>query len=116
MDDGVRSKQIVFDDNKWDFIDLSRIFDELPVLEYFIKNKGVKYDLLGTLGFILGPTQRDNKLFCSEFCMSALGFKEAWRLSPNASFQVLLWKLNQLGDVIKTVNNGNYNYRLLPAR
>lgn len=97
MDGGVRAKRIVFDAGKWDFIDLHGVFDEHLVLDFYQCNKDVKYDTLGTLGFIIGPTEQKDKLFCSEFCMAALGFENAWRISPNCAFEIIKWHIKAKG-------------------
>lgn len=88
-DGGVRTKNITFNAGKWDFIVLPPEFSESYVKDYFAKYKNAKYDLLGTFGFVIGPFQCEDKQFCSEFCMGALGYDEAWRYTPNTAFSVL---------------------------
>ena len=58
--------------------------DEEKIKAYYEKTKGMKYDLRGALGVVLGFRQKKNRYFCSEWCFNALEDSEdGWRFSPN---------------------------------
>jgi hypothetical protein len=89
MDHGVRFKEIDFDPERWDFIDLPGANEALAEL-WFLTHLGCQYDLLGNVHFLLGPVRDDRrKYFCSEALAAALGMPEAWRYGPNALAAVL---------------------------
>lgn len=82
-DGGVRVKKIQGDDEHWDFITLEGV-DEQEIKDYFISRLGIKYDLLGAMGFVLRIIRNNKKrLFCSEIVAGALGIDEGWRFDPN---------------------------------
>jgi hypothetical protein len=100
-DYGVRSKRITRDGegritvidecpvSDWDIYEVEG-FDEAKAVDWFLKNAGAPYDLLGLLGFMVRPVEDErNKWFCSESVAAALGFDEAWRLDPNTFATVL---------------------------
>lgn len=93
MDKGVRFKQInYFSDSAkdWTLVDIKG-YDEQRARKWFTEHEGHKYDLLGNLRFIFGWVREDdNKWFCSEALMAALGFKEPWRFGPNGAAAILL--------------------------
>lgn len=90
-DGGVRFKQIEYDPEHWDFIDLPQELHDVAY-HWFINAAidGIKYDLRANFHFVFGPISEDrNKRFCSEAMMEALGFSEAWRFTPNNSYPTL---------------------------
>lgn len=89
MDGGVRFKQIIYDPNNWDIIELPNA-DENAAREWFIKHEGLPYDIRGNLKlvFILIP-QSKNGWFCSEAVAAALRMVDSWRYSPNALYAII---------------------------
>lgn len=92
LDGGVRFKQINYDNNHWDFIDLDKNIE--PIARAFFKDhEGDKYDVLNLLGFIWRRKDgSDKKWTCSEACASALGLKDPWRYDPNTLHSILSYK------------------------
>jgi hypothetical protein len=89
IDGGVRLKPIDFDDGKWDFIDLPASFEE-KARQWFENHIGCKYDLLGQFHFVLSPVKGQNdKYWCNEAVLYALGAPAPWRYGPNATFDLL---------------------------
>ncbi|NML61842.1 hypothetical protein HHL21_12300 [Massilia sp. RP-1-19] len=81
-DKGVRFKVIDFDPAHWDFIDLPRHLEARAFL-WFEKHRGLKYDSLGNLHFIVSPVGHDKRRwFCSEAVAAALGIPDPWRYTP----------------------------------
>lgn len=93
IDKGVRFKTIDYfskSSKDWVIVDLPE-FDEQKAKQWFLDHEGHKYDLLGNLRFIFGWVREDdNKWFCSEALMAALGFKEPWRFGPNGAAAILM--------------------------
>lgn len=88
IDGGVRYKHIEYSDANWDFVELD--CDESKVRQFIDLHLGQKYDVLGIAGFVLGPLRDGRKKqFCSELCMSALGYAESWRFSPSIAYVAL---------------------------
>lgn len=86
MDGGVRFKEIDFNPDHWDFVELPAHL-EPAARQWFIEHEGEEYDLMGNAFFILSIfTQSDGKLFCSEAIAAALGFDEPWRFDPAILF------------------------------
>ena len=84
MDGGVRAKEIVYDPEHWDVFDAPWV-DAEAAIAWFKAHEGRGYDVLGLVGFVLGPVGDDKaRYFCSEAVASMLGFEETWRLHPNA--------------------------------
>lgn len=84
-DGGVRAKKIVFKKDNWDFVDIKCL--GIDAEEAFQKTKErqglVKYDYLGISGFVARPIQEDpDKMFCTEWIATLLGWTQPWRLSP----------------------------------
>lgn len=81
-DGGVRAKQIEFDAERWDFVDLP------PTLAadadaWFRAHQGQRYDLLGNLQFVIAPIRHSKRRwFCSEAVAAALGIPDPWRYPP----------------------------------
>jgi hypothetical protein len=94
LESGVRFKKIDFDPTRWDFIDLPDE-RESAARAWFSAHAGKAYDYWADIRFMYGfaPSSKD-KWMCSEACMEALGFKEAWRFSPNICKAVLAFSLN----------------------
>lgn len=89
LDGGVRFKQIEFDTDHWDFIDIPDNL-EPAARQWFEANEGNPYDLLGNFGFLWRPIRgRDGAYFCSEALMAALGLHEPWRYDPCAAYDAL---------------------------
>ena len=89
MDGGVRFKRIDFDPAHWDFIDLPAHLEPYA-RDWFERNDGAPYDLLGNVRFVL-PWLPDSERgwFCSEAIAAALRLREPWRLGPNGLAAVL---------------------------
>lgn len=90
-DGGTRLKQIDFNDENWDYIDLPAAWEHEAYLfmVYAAKtNKG--YDLMGNVHLALGflPHSK-SKYFCSEVVAAALKLEDAFRFEPNALYVVL---------------------------
>jgi hypothetical protein len=89
MDDGVRFKQIDYDPDKWDFIDLPPEKEE-AARQWFIDHEGEPYDLMGNLRFLCGIIRESKRgMFCSEAKAAALGLTEPWRYGPNGLTNIL---------------------------
>lgn len=91
IDGGVRFKEIDYSKHPdhWDFMTLP---DELEdcARDWFARNAGAPYDLLGNLRFVL-PWLADSERgwFCSEAMAAALRLKEPWRFGPNGMAALL---------------------------
>lgn len=88
-DGGVRFKEILYDEKKWDFFSLPDKLEE-QAFDWFTAHKGLPYDIKGNVRFIL-PIINDNKVgyFCSEAFGYSLGWSEAWRFGPNGAAALL---------------------------
>jgi hypothetical protein len=81
---------IDFTNGQWDFIDLSKGFDEPAARKWFEQHDGDKYDCWGDAHFVCGFIhEKPNQEFCSEAVGAALGFTQSWRLDPNAFYVAL---------------------------
>jgi hypothetical protein len=90
-DGGVRFKDISYNDDRWDFIDLPPEL-EAAAREYFQDKvaEGVKYDSMGNVHLVIGfVCESPERLFCSEALMESLGYDCAWRFEPNAAYCAL---------------------------
>lgn len=81
-DGGVRFKEIEYEPERWDIIELPSA-NEDAVRKWFKDHEHAKYDLLGNLHFIFGFIGNSNgKWFCSEAIAEALDIPNAWRFDP----------------------------------
>lgn len=98
QDGGCRFKQIVFDQDKWDFIELPKLSPAcISWIERFcIAELGSPYDFPGVFRFLL-PRIRESKQswFCSEIVCAALqegglllGIN-AWQVHPSKLYELL---------------------------
>ena len=85
MDGGVRFKRIDYDPERWDFVTLPDSL-EPQARDWFERNAGAPYDLMGNVRFVLPwLSDSDKGWFCSEALGAALGWKEPWRYGPNGA-------------------------------
>lgn len=92
-DGGVRFKEIDYDPDRWDIIDLPEA-NEAVVRKWFEDHEYAKYDLLGNAHFVLGFIGNSNgKWFCSEAIAAALGFPNPWRFDPGTLHAAILGML-----------------------
>jgi uncharacterized protein YycO len=93
LDGGVRFKAIEYSQlANWDFMDLSSASGRLEAsaMDWFKKHEGERYDLWGNLRFATGFARDcDDKWFCSESVLAALGFSEAYRYGPSGMAALL---------------------------
>lgn len=89
IDGGVRFKQIAYDNDRWDFIDLNKNLEHF-VRDWFDNHAGEKYDVLNLFGFIWRRKDGSRKKWtCSEACAAAWGLEEPWRYDPNSLYYIL---------------------------
>lgn len=81
-DGGVRERQINFNPNRWDMVDVP--WSPGNALELMRAELNKPYDFLGLLGSQLFNLRRQqsNRWFCSEICAYALGFGTPHRYAP----------------------------------
>lgn len=85
IDHGVRIKRIEFDPAHWDFLDLPDHLEPYA-RDWFERNQGAPYDLLGNVRFVLPwIDDSDTGWFCSEALGAALRWSEPWRYGPNGA-------------------------------
>lgn len=83
IDGGVRLKRIDYDPAHWDFIDLPPVLEPYA-RDWFERNAGAPYDLMGNLRFVLPIVPASSSgWFCSEAMAAALKLREPWRFGPN---------------------------------
>ena len=89
IDGGVRFKRIDYNPDHWEIIELPTEF-EAEARAWFSKHEGQPYDLIGNLGFVLGPV-KDSKgnWFCSEAVLASLGVEEPFKFSPSTAMPVI---------------------------
>lgn len=98
MDGGVRFKQIDFDPERWEFIDLLSE-KEVAARQWFCDHLGQPYDLAGNFRFLFGWIREAiGKWFCSEAAGAALGLAEPWRYGPNGLFVLLKYSTGADSD------------------
>jgi hypothetical protein len=89
LDGGVRVKEIVYDPEHWDIVDVPWA-DAAKAVAWFEAHMGLKYDVVGLAGFVVRRVEDDRgKYFCSEAVASSLGYEDAWRFDPNTLYPVL---------------------------
>lgn len=86
-DGGVRVKEMELPSGKWDLVELD--ISKESVMKYYLTTAGKRYDWFGAIGVVLKFRQARNKYFCSEWCAECLGYREAWRFSPNDLIAIL---------------------------
>ena len=90
MDGGVRVKEITYDPEHWDIVDVPWA-DAEKAVAWFVAHMGQKYDVIGLVGFVARRVEDDrSKYFCSEAVSAALGFSDGWRFDPNTFYPSLV--------------------------
>lgn len=90
MDGGVRRKYIHYTESSWDVVTLPKELNAEDLYNKIKKMQGMPYDFMGLVGFIIRKVPEEkHKVFCSEFVLTVLGFKEAWRFDPNAMYSII---------------------------
>lgn len=96
-DGGVRFKQIDYDPEHWDYIELPADLFEKNARDWFKKHAGKKYDLLGNVHFVFSVVGDDKaRWFCSEAIGAALGLPNPWRFDPGSLYQVIAFMAETL--------------------
>ena len=89
LDGGVRVKEIDYDPDHWDIVELPWA-DAACAVDWYQKHMGLGYDVVGLIGFVARRVEDDrNRYFCSEAVASSLGYEDAWRFDPNTLYPVL---------------------------
>ena len=89
LDGGVRFKQIDYNPEHWDIIELPSELEQ-SARDWFEQHEGDSYDLIGNLGFVIGSVDDSKrKWFCSEVIMAALGVTEPGKFSPSTAMPVV---------------------------
>ena len=89
LDGGVRVKEIVYDPEHWDIVNVPWA-DAAKAVAWFQAHMGQGYDVIGLAGFVVRRVEDDRgKYFCSEAVASSLGYEDAWRFDPNTLYPVL---------------------------
>ena len=95
MDHGVRFKQIGYSSiGNWDFLHIPDQdgLVEISALNWFRRHEGKAYDIWGNIRFATNfARDSSDKWFCSEACMAALGFPEAYRYGPSGAASLAQW-------------------------
>jgi hypothetical protein len=93
IDKGVRTKPIGYSSvGSWDFLPIPDPGGEIEQRsrQWFLEHDGLKYDILGNIRFATNFARDSlDKWFCSESCMAALGFPEAFRYGPSGAATLL---------------------------
>ena len=96
-DGGVRFKDIEFDPERWDYIELPDEIFEAKAWQWFKDHEGQGYDLIGDLHFVISVVgDAKKKWFCSEAIAASLGIPNAARFDPGTLYQVVSWMANTL--------------------
>ena len=89
LDGGVRFKDITYNPDHWDIVELPPELEQAARL-WFVQHEGDSYDVIGNLGFVVGPVDDSKrKWFCSEVIMAALGVEEPGKFSPSTAMPVV---------------------------
>ena len=87
IDGGVRFKAIGYSSvGNWDFLPIPDASGgiEQQARQWFLARSGLRYDVWGNIRFATNfARDSPDKWFCSEACMAALGFVEAFRYGPS---------------------------------
>jgi len=81
----VRFKEISYDPNTWEYVDIDITEEQERLLRYKSSDLvGKKYDYFGILFWYIIPIkkQKNDKWWCSEICAYLLGWDE-FRVTPN---------------------------------
>lgn len=87
-----RWKKIKFDESKWVFIELDKIYDETEIALRCSEENGKSYDYVGIFWSFIIPIgyETKRKWFCSEIAAKlALEINHANRYSPNDLYDLL---------------------------
>jgi len=106
-DHGVRAKNIAWNPEHWDFLELDEAVPEAKkalAKAWFEVHLGESYDWFGLIWFVIPlPWEKRRRWFCSEACAEALGMSRSWAYSPQtlyASLRKLASTLRHSEDVI----------------
>jgi uncharacterized protein YycO len=89
-DGGVRYKDIVFDSNHWDILELPASIFKARAEDWFDAHLGEGYDFWGNVHFVVGFVGGNKKRwFCSEAVGAALGIPTPERLDPGTLYAVV---------------------------
>lgn len=87
IDGGVRVKNIGYSSfGNWDFLPIPDPKGDVERMawRWFKEKRGLPYDVWGNIRFATNfARDSPDKWFCSEACMAALGFAEAFRYGPS---------------------------------
>jgi hypothetical protein len=89
LDGGVRLKRISPNPDHWDFLTVDSSYETYA--RRFVEDRiGMKYDILGNVGFVLGPVyDSKNRMFCSELVMAALGSESPRFYHPGLAYDAV---------------------------
>ena len=98
LEGGVRIKRMRLNPAKWDLVALHNV-DESLARNFFLKNYGRPYDLIGTVRTVLPFVGREHptRWFCSEVCAEVMGITEAWRMHPGVLHSVAIHQNKNIG-------------------
>lgn len=95
IDGGIRFKEIDYNPEHWDFLELPDSFED-KAFEWFQRHEGASYDLIGNIAFVIpGIKHSQRKWTCSESIAESLGIPQSWRYGPNGLYSTLLFGLQQ---------------------
>lgn len=88
-DGGVRRKEIIPKDGRWDFVPVEVEIER--VIRLYARTQGQGYDWLGIAGHAIGIPRIHSagRWTCSEWVAEALGLGRAWRWTPEGIRQHL---------------------------
>lgn len=89
VDGGVRFKQIDYNPDHWEIVELPTEF-EAEARVWFSTHEGDSYDIIGNLSFVIGSVDDSKrKWFCSEAVLASLGVEEPFKFSPSTAMPVV---------------------------